>query len=96
MVAEELKNDNRDFRSILANIMKTELRMYGKQISKLLPTLLKKGLPDYTHDEFKLLNEAINIIKEEFSADVKIIRAKDSKESKAKQAMPGKPAIIVG
>ena len=37
---------------------------------------------------------AKEVIEKEFNTKVVIIKAEDSKEHKAKQAMPGKPAIL--
>jgi len=98
IIAEELKNENRDFKSIFNKIISNDdLKVHGKEISKMLPMLLKKGLPEYlsVDDECNLLNDSTDIIKGEFSAELEIIKAQDSKEPKAKQAMPSKPAILL-
>jgi leucyl-tRNA synthetase len=60
----------------------------AKNIARLGPTLEKA-------DEAKALEEHIDTLKEEFGCDIEVIEAEGSKEPKAKQAVPGKPAILV-
>lgn len=98
IVKKELKKNNRDFKSILGKIMSMDnLKPHGKDITKVLPLLLKKGLPNYIseNEEVHMLNDSMETIKKEFSAELEIIKARDSKEGKAKQALPGKPAILI-
>ena len=45
--------------------------------------------------EFKNLEENKEKIKEHFKCEVEVVKADDSKEEKAKQAIPSKPAIFV-
>jgi leucyl-tRNA synthetase len=98
IVKKEIKAGNRDFKKILEKVMaKDTLKKNGKIITKMLPNLLKKGLPEYLSqkEEINLLNESSDAIKSEFNCEIDIVKEKDSKENKAKQAMPGKPAILV-
>ena len=46
-------------------------------------------------NEFEILKDNIESIKKEFNCDVEIIKAEESDEPKAKQAMPGKVAMII-
>ena len=45
--------------------------------------------------EFNILKENMNKIKKEFNLDIEILKAESSKEIKAKQAYPSKPAILL-
>ncbi|MFP4400964.1 MAG: leucine--tRNA ligase [Candidatus Woesearchaeota archaeon] len=94
----EFENNNRDFKSVIGKVMSDEnLKKRSKDVTKMLPNLLNKGLPEYlsAEEEFNFLNEISDSIKSEFDCDVEIIKAQDSDENKSKQAMPGKPAILV-
>ncbi len=46
-------------------------------------------------NEFEVLKENIEAIEKEFNCKVEVIKAEQSQEGKAKQAMPGKVAILV-
>ncbi|MBW2991968.1 class I tRNA ligase family protein [Candidatus Woesearchaeota archaeon] len=86
---------------ILKTLMQDkELKSHGQDISKLVPKLVKdiSKIPNVVLDqetELNNLNDAKKFLKEEFNATIHIIKAEDSKEAKAKQALPSKPAIIV-
>ena len=82
---------------ISKHIMGSELKKHGQEIMKLLPKIVEK-LPDRIipePQEFDAFNEAIELYTREFSTTISVINAANSTEAKAKQAMPGKPAIIV-
>ena len=76
--------------------MATDLKKQGQDVMKIVPKLIKTGVVaiDQKTDTASL-EGAINFMKEEFSCEVEVIEADSSKEPKAKQAMPGKPAILV-
>ena len=86
---------------ILKEIMKeNKFKKFGKDISRIVPALVKdrSKIPQTItsqKDEISTLNEAIDFINKEFKADIEIISAEKSKEAKAGNAMPGKPAILV-
>ena len=86
---------------IIKSLMSTELKRYGQDITKLVPKIFndRSKLPKVVinqEEELKALNENINILKKELASENVIIEvSENSKESKAKQAMPGKPAIII-
>jgi leucyl-tRNA synthetase len=81
-------------------IKKVMIKEHGKEISSLVPRLVKDvtKLPstvtsqDY---ELKVLKENMDFLINEFKAPVAILKAEESKEAKARNAMPGKPAILV-
>ena len=77
-----------------------DLKPYGKDISKLVPVLLKDNskIPNVIltqEKEFKILQDAKETIGKEFSSKVDIVKAEKTKEQKAKSALPSKPAILV-
>ena len=60
---------------------------------KLIPKFAKTGLPNYLKekDEATALKEIIN----KLDFKIELTKAEASKEQKANQAMPCKPAIII-
>jgi leucyl-tRNA synthetase len=85
---------------IIKSLMQTELKKHGKEISRLVPNLIKNNskIPEFTLDqetEIKLMKNAAELYKEEMKLGFEIITAENSKDPKAKQAMPGKAAILI-
>jgi leucyl-tRNA synthetase len=75
-------------------------KQHGKEISQLVPRLVKDraripAAVTSQKQEFEALEQSKDMFKKEFKADIEIIPAEKSKEPKAKQAMPGKPAILI-
>ncbi len=73
---------------------------HGKEISKLVPRLVKdrSKIPDTVtsqDEEFDALDKNKNMFSDEFGAEVVVVKAEDSDSSKAGNALPGKPAILV-
>ena len=97
---KKLLEKTRDTGEIMKKIMsKNEFKKYGKDISALAPKLVKdvSKIPEVILDQ-KIEHGALKdskLLKETFKAKIKIEKAEDSKEAKAKQAMPGKPAILI-
>jgi len=92
-----LLEKTRDAKQIIQELMKTPLKEHGKIVIKLVPALIKK-LPDSVpkrEQEIKYLQEAVDDIKKEFACEIVIQAAEESKEAKASQALPGKPAIFI-
>jgi leucyl-tRNA synthetase len=87
-----------DIKAIMPKVVQKE---YAKEISKLVPRIVKdpSKIPEVLTNqgnEYNVLMEARESIKQEFKADkVEVIKAEDSEEAKAKTAMPGKPAILL-
>ena len=73
---------------------------HQKEIAQLVPRLLKneskipKVIVEHSA-ELKALDSKKSVISERFGCLVEIIEAEKSKEIKAKQAMPSKPAILI-
>ncbi len=78
---------------ILKELMSGDLKQYGQQISKLTPKLVNdpSKMPAYLLSQDK----EIETLKQLDIENIEIIKAKDSKEAKATQSMPGKPTIII-
>jgi leucyl-tRNA synthetase len=90
----------RDPGQIMKAVMETDLKKYGQQVTKLIPSLIKdpKKMPGLIIDqgtEGKAVTEASRAIAKEHNCPVEIIVAEHSNHAKAKVAFPGKPAIIV-
>ncbi|MFC1754014.1 leucine--tRNA ligase [Thermoproteota archaeon] len=85
---------------ILKAVMATELKKYGKEISKMTPKLAaeQSRLPKVLlslDEEANALQTAKEFFAKEFECEVEIVKADKSKEAKANNAMPGKIAILV-
>jgi leucyl-tRNA synthetase len=74
-----------------------EMKKHGQEIQTFLKTALNR-LPEFMDlkkfDEIKVLNEAKVLLEKEFNS-IEIISAENSTEPKAKNAFPGKPALII-
>ncbi len=95
---KERMAETRDQKEIISSVMKTDLKKHGKDVMKMVPKILKKGvIPEHLamEDERKIFESASSYISEAMSANVEIIHEEDSKAPKAKVAMPGKPGIEV-
>jgi hypothetical protein len=90
----------RNIGEILKTIMTTDLKKHGEEISKTVPKLVKNParIPKVIlsqKEEIQNIKNAEKDISEQFDAKLEIIPEEKSKEAKAKQALPGKPAILV-
>lgn len=87
-------------RDVAELIKATMDKQHGAEISKLVPMLLKNEnrIPKVVLDqkrELKILENKKSRIEKQFNCIVEIETAEQSKEEKAKNALPGKPAIVV-
>ncbi len=74
-----------------------EIKKFGAEIQPFAKSAVNKlgELSDlHEFDEYATLNEARNALEKEFGI-IEVIHAEESKEVKAKNAFPGKPAILV-
>jgi len=92
---KKIMAETRDIGEIIKEVIDKE---HGKDISKLVPSIVKnpakmplKILDQET--ELKGLDKE-SIVKT-FNCEVEIIKSEDSKESKASNAIPSKPAIVI-
>lgn len=96
---EQLKN-TRNQGEIIRALMQTDLKKHGEKIMAIVQRILKdpaKMPNNITHQEAEtqFLIDSKEFFEKELACEVKIVREQDSKEQKAAQAMPGKPAIVV-
>jgi len=91
----------RNMGEIIKNLMKDErFKSEGKHISKLVGSCLKNpgNLPKIVTSqevEFNALSHAVSFLKDELKLDVSVEKAEESKNPKAGNAAPGKPAIVI-
>ena len=99
-VVRSALDKSRDFKEVMGVVMKDAgLKKHGKDISRMLPGLVKeprrlKGILSATV-EGHTFNEAAARLKKVFDCKITILSEEKSKESKARQALPGKPALLV-
>ncbi|MBS3108644.1 leucine--tRNA ligase [Candidatus Woesearchaeota archaeon] len=87
----------RDVKELISKLMDKE---HKEDIPKLIQNAIKNPsmVPELILDqemEFKALYEAKEMLSKEFKLTVEIGKAETSKHEKAKNAMPGKPAIVI-
>ncbi|MBI5872325.1 leucine--tRNA ligase [archaeon] len=85
----------KDANKLIGKIMGTELKQYGEQIMKILPRI-KDKIPEFvlSQEKEKLIIEDAELDKL-FNCQIRIIKSQDALEQKAKQSLPGKPAVLV-
>ncbi|MBW2993312.1 leucine--tRNA ligase [Candidatus Woesearchaeota archaeon] len=81
-------------------IKKTLVKEHGKEISGLVPRMVKDRtkIPETVtsqDDELATLNSIRKYLEKEFNTTVEITAAEKSKEQKAKNSLPAKPAILI-
>lgn len=91
--------DRPDFGAAMKVLMSdNDMKKHGQEIQPFLKTAINR-LPEFMDlkkfDEVEVLNEAKSKLANEFGAVIEIIKAEDSPEAKAKNAFPGKPALII-
>jgi len=89
----------RDLSKLMKIFAKSDLDIYMKEISKIIPKLAKDvtKIPKIVADrkkEIAILKNSLDDFEQEFKCEIEIIE-KEDKEQKAKQAMPGKVAILI-
>ncbi len=100
LLKEEMEK-TRDVKALLQICMgEEELRKFGKDISKIIPSVVKdpSKLPSMVlgqEKELENITRAAADLREVFGAEVVIEVAEQSAQAKAKNASPGKPAIVV-
>jgi len=95
---KKLLNEERDFGKIMGKMMKEDkFKKHSKEASKLIRKALKNGIDNYLDrkEEFIALDQSSGFLEKEFSTKIHVIEAEKTKEMKAKQGLPGKPAILV-
>jgi leucyl-tRNA synthetase len=86
---------------IMKEIMKVkEFKLQSKFVNQTVTKVLKNvgKYPKFflsMDDEFQFFLEIKSIFTKKYNSNVEIVKEKDTKEEKAIQALPGKPAIII-
>ncbi len=96
LVVDKLK-ETRDVGVIQKAVMATELKKFGKDIIRMIPRIIENPPKIVLNQEkeLKKIKESKERIENEFKCKVEVVKEADSKEQKARQALPGKPAIII-
>ncbi len=97
---KEKLTETRDFKLLLNYIMASDLKQHSKEITKILPVILKnpQKMPEVitnVQHEHDTLLKFKDFIEKQFRSVVELVNADNTEEMKAKQALPGKVAIIV-
>ncbi len=97
---KKILEKTRSPKEVIKELMKTNLRNHGKEISKIVPIIIKDNskIPKTVLNQKTELNALIEnkkLIEKEFNAKIIIEKAEESKENKARQANPNKPSIIL-
>ncbi len=75
---------------------KTHAKFINQTTAKILKNIGK--YPKYTlstEEEYQFFEEMIPIINKKFNCPINIVLESDSKEKKASQSLPGRPAIVI-
>ena len=96
-----LLNKTRNQGEIMKKVMKeSDLKPHGKSISQIMAKILKNvgkfsKLSLSSEEEFQFFLEIKPILDKKYQCDIDVAAEKDSKEKKAAQALPGRPAISI-
>ena len=99
ILKKEMKR-TRNISELIKILMNSDLKTYGQDIIKLVPRLLndEAKIPQVIlsqDSEYHALIDSSTDFENEFKCKVEIIIAENSKETKAKQAIPSKVAIYI-
>jgi leucyl-tRNA synthetase len=92
--------ESKDFKTISTKLLSGEMKKYGQEMMKLLPGLIKDpskltDMPLIIIEEKENLENNKQKLEQEFGCEILIEEADNSLEQKAKNAWPGKPALVV-
>ena len=96
-----LLDKTRNQGEIMKKVMKeSDLKPHGKSISQIMAKILKNvgkfsKLSLSSEEEFQFFLEIKPILDKKYQCDIDVAAEKDSKEKKAAQALPGRPAISI-
>ncbi len=96
-----LIDKTRDQSEIMKNLMnERDFKSRGKYISQTVAKILKNEgkYPKISlsiNDEHQFFQDIKPILEKKYQCEVEIVNEKDSKEKKASQALPGRPAIVI-
>ena len=97
-IIKAILSETRNTGEIIKKIMATSLKSHGAEISKMVPRILNdtNKIPQFDlkqSAELNALKDSSKVYENEFNCNVEVVAAENSKEPKAKQALPGKAAI---
>ena len=97
---KNIKREIENTRDVGVIIKKVMIKGYEKDVAAIVSSVIKdqSKLPTCVltqKEEFTALNDAKDLISKQFNCGVEVVKAEESKEGKARQAMPGKPAILL-
>ena len=96
-----LLDETRNQGELMKKIMKeSDLKPHGKDISQHMAKILKNvgkysKISLLSQEEYQFFQEIKPILEKKYQCEVNIVSEKDSKEKKANQALPGRPAIVI-
>jgi len=96
-----IMKETRDMKTVMQTCMnEREIKANSKNAVKIIQSMLKDNskIPKVLLEEKKEIEaykSAVELIEREYGATAQVVPEKDSENAKAKQALPGKPAIIV-
>jgi leucyl-tRNA synthetase len=96
----KLMEKTRNQGEIIKEIMSSDLKKHGQSIVNIVQKILKDSskMPRIIlsqNQELEYLKSNSTMLKKEFDCEILVLKESESKEQKAKNAMPGKPAIVV-
>jgi len=96
-----LIDETRNQGEILKKIMKeSDLKPHGKSIGQITAKILKNvgkysKISLSSEEESQFFQEIKPILNKKYQCDIEVLNEKETKEKKASQALPGRPAIII-
>ncbi|MCM2324983.1 MAG: leucine--tRNA ligase [Candidatus Woesearchaeota archaeon] len=96
-ILKPMLEETRDFKAVIGKTMQNEkIKKHGQDAMKIIEKAMKSGVNIYDKEAESLaLNESVDFLKNELGCEIEIIKAEESKEAKARNALPGKVAILV-
>ena len=96
-ILEETKNQGEIMKKLMQD---NDNKKYSKQISKIVSRIVKNigKYPKFTissEDEYQFFDDIKPLIEKKYHCTVNVMFENDSKEQKASQSLPGKPAIVI-
>lgn len=83
---------------LLQFCMTTNLKRYGMEVQKIIPKIVKSGLPPHhlsQNQELEAIDGARDFFAATFNCEIDVASADDAEHPKAKNALPSKVAILI-
>ncbi len=83
---------------LLQFCMTTDLKRHGADVQKIIPKLVKSGLPPRClsqEQELEAIDDAKDFLSSTFNCEIDVASADDAEHPKAKNALPSKVAILI-